>query len=65
MFAIINVNNGSYSIKLARVAEIMSSYKFNQSTYSKKEMYFQWLTEVAANNFGSWGTTENFLISSI
>ena len=65
MFAIINVNNGSYSIKLARVAEIMSSYKFNQATYSKKEMYFQWLTEVAANNFGSWGTTENFLISSI
>lgn len=65
MFSIINVDNGVYSVKLARVAEVMSNYAFTQTAYSTNPMKLQWLTTNASDNFGSWGDTEKNLFDTI
>lgn len=65
MFSIVNVSDGTYSIKLARVAEVMSNYSFTQTTYSTNPMKLQWLSKKAEgnnfDNFGTWGDTEKNL----
>ena len=64
MFAIIQVNAGTYSIKLARVTNIFKSNKFTQTNYSTGNMGLEWLQENSTDNFGTWNkTTESELIS--
>ena len=66
MLAIIDVDGGSYSVKLARITNILGSgSKFTQTVYGKGTMGWEWLTESTneSDNYGSWGNTEAALLS--
>lgn len=63
MFAIIDVDDGEYSIKLARVHNIFNSkFAFAQNKYSTAPLAIQYLTEKVGDNYGTWSSTENLLI---
>ena len=63
MLAIIDVNSGVYSIKLARLTNILSSYKFTQSLYGTGTIGWQWLVEKEGTNYGEWKDSENIFLS--
>ena len=65
MFAIIQVNAGTYSIKLARVTNIFESNKFTQTNYSTGNMGLEWLQENSTDNFGTWNKTKESELISI
>ena len=65
MFAIIDVDGGTYGIKLARVLNIFNNnFTFAQNKYSTAPMTLQYLTENenGTDNYGTWGNNENLLI---
>jgi hypothetical protein len=63
MFAIIDVDDGTYGIKLARVLNIFNNnFTFAQNKYSTAPMTLQYLTENGTDNYGTWGNNENLLI---
>lgn len=61
MFSIVDVNNGNYSLKLARITNIMVGGVFNQYVFSESPMGLQWLIKNPANNFGKWVDEEDTL----
>lgn len=61
MFSIVEVNSGSYSVKLARITNIMVGGVFDQYTFSTGKMGLQWLIKNPENNFGKWTDSEGAL----
>lgn len=64
MFAIIDVNDKTVSIKLIRIKNIFKNNVFTQQTYSTEAPTFQYLGNIAEdNNYGVWGDTESTLLT--
>lgn len=64
MFAIIKLTTGQYDVKLVRIANIFDSgFKFSQTNYSTEDMKLQYFTQVAENNYGKWGDTEETMLT--
>lgn len=59
MFGVIDVSNGSYTVKLARITNIMASGVFKQSIHGVGIPTIQWMTLTSDNDFGSWGDNES------
>lgn len=56
MFGIIEINDSSYKIRLARVTNIFTSgFKFTQKDYSTSSMALQWFSADPSNPESSWG----------
>ena len=63
MYAIIDLDENTYSIKLIRLHNIFdSAFKFSQSNYSSMPISKQYLVQ-SSNNYGTWQTSEGTLIT--
>lgn len=64
MFGIVKLNDGTYTIELARIANILTSNaKFTQYDYSKEPMKLQYFVQVTENNYGKWQDTEETMLT--
>ena len=63
MYAIIDLNENTYSIKLIRLHNVFdSNFKFSQSNYSSMPISKQYLAQ-STNDYGTWQTSEATLIT--
>lgn len=64
MFAIINLNNNNYSIKLVRIENILNSKNgFTQQSNSQGNPVYKYAVDAGTSRFCTWSTTEQSLIT--
>lgn len=63
MFGIINLTTSEYTIKLIRIANIFTNYKFAQNTYSTDDMLLEYFKQTDSDNYGEWVSEEQAFLT--
>lgn len=63
MFVVVDLDGDNYKIKLVRIANIFSSYKFAQNVYSSDDMKLEYFTLTETDDYGQWGETEETMLT--
>lgn len=59
MFGVIDVSAGTYTVKLARITNIMNSGVFKQTNHGTGTPALQWMIPNSSDKYGDWVNTED------